>query len=285
MALNGVDIVDIDSVGRLIARTAAEEILPRFRALSAEDVREKAPGDLVTVADVAAERRLTRELPAALPGSRVLGEEAAASDPSIVERLLADSVPVWVVDPLDGTGNFSRGVAIFAVIVALVCRDRTEAGWIYDPVSETLATAVRGQGARIEGALARVAEPEPVEAMRGTLHGGRYGDPALRERIKAKRSELQALPSLRCAGLEYVRLCRGETHFTLFSRLMPWDHAAGVLLHAEAGGTAAYLDGTSYRPSQITGKRGLLLAPDAASWQGLHDALMRDGPVQDHTTT
>jgi fructose-1,6-bisphosphatase/inositol monophosphatase family enzyme len=267
--------LDIDEVARVVAEVAADEILPRFRTLEAGDIREKEPGDLVTVADVAAEKRLTAELRDLLPGSLVLGEEAAAADPSILDRLKGDA-PVWVVDPLDGTANFSSGVAAFVVIVALVLRDRAEAGWIHDPNAGRTAVAVRGQGAHIARTPLRVAAPAPVAEMRGTLHGGRYGDAALLSRIKERRSRVGAISSLRCAGLEYLRLGRGETHFTLFSRLMPWDHAAGVLIHGEAGGTAAYLDGTPYRPSLVAGKRGLLLAPDEASWHSLHRALIDD---------
>jgi len=69
----------------------------------------------------------------------------------------------------------------------------------------------------------------------------------------------------------------GELDFALFTKLMPWDHAPGVLLHAEAGGYAAYLDGSSFRPARIDAG-ALLLAPDAASWQRLHDTLLGDEP-------
>src|SRR5437879_2711858 len=109
--------VDLERVTGLIEETAALEILPRFRKLAAGDIREKEPGDLVTVADEAAEARLTPLLTALLPGSLVLGEEAAAADPKLLNRLLGDH-PVWVIDPVDGTGNFAAGRPAFAVMVA-----------------------------------------------------------------------------------------------------------------------------------------------------------------------
>ena len=74
----GAGSIDAEAVSRLIAQVAAEEIMPRYAKLAAGDVREKAPGDLVTIADEAAEHRLTPALIQLLPGSVVVGEEAAA---------------------------------------------------------------------------------------------------------------------------------------------------------------------------------------------------------------
>lgn len=86
---------------------------------------------------------------------------------------------------------------------------------------------------------------------------------------------MRATTSLRCAGLDYIRLARGEMHFLLFSKLMPWDHAPGVLIHAESGGHARYLEGGAYDPARIDAS-GLLLAPDAASWLALRRLLLDD---------
>jgi 3'-phosphoadenosine 5'-phosphosulfate (PAPS) 3'-phosphatase len=73
---------DIDQVAAIIRETAAEEVLPRFRELAAHDIHEKAPGDLVTTADLAVERVLTRRLAELVPGSAVVGEEAVHHDPA-----------------------------------------------------------------------------------------------------------------------------------------------------------------------------------------------------------
>src|SRR5487761_701752 len=151
---------DLDRIARIIRDTAATEILPRFRALAAGDIREKRPGDLVTVADLEAERRLMRELEAAMPGSVALGEESVAADPARLE-LLGGAAPVWVIDPIDGTGNFAKGVARFAVIIAHVARGVTQAGWIYDPSSDAMVMARRGGGAWCDGKRCRVAETPP----------------------------------------------------------------------------------------------------------------------------
>src|SRR5215470_17897885 len=106
--------------------------MPRYAKLAAGEVREKGPGDLVTVADEAVERRLAPELGQMLPGSVVLGEEAAAADPSRIE-LLDGTDPVWVIDPIDGTANFAEARGDFGVMVALVRHGEVLSSWIYDP--------------------------------------------------------------------------------------------------------------------------------------------------------
>ena len=153
---------DPESVARLIEEAAAEEILPRFRKLAAGDVREKKPGDLVTIADEETERRLTAALLALEPGSVVLGEEAAAGDPSVLSRL-SHGAPVWVIDPIDGTSNFAEGRPYFAVMVAYIRDDEVCAGWIHDPVNGRTAVAEAGEGAWMGGQRLVVSPaPEPA---------------------------------------------------------------------------------------------------------------------------
>ena len=262
--------VDLERVAGLIAAAAAEEIVPRFGKLAEGDVRAKGPSDPVTVADLAMERRLTAALPDLLPGSTVVGEEAVADDAQVHDRLDGDD-PVWVIDPLDGTTNFTEGRPMIAVIVALVHRGRTVAGWIHDPLNRTTATVEEGAGAWLDGARLHVATPTEPPAMIGALNF-KYFPEELRERLKARRDRVSAVRPLFCAGQEYLRLASGQIQFAFFWRLKPWDHAAGVLLHREAGGYAARLNAEPYRPTDRDG--GLLLAPDAASWSALHDTLL-----------
>lgn len=250
--------IPIDSVATTLREVAAEEVLPRFRNLSTADIREKTSSqDLVTLADIEAEAALTRRLPGLLPGSVVVGEESAYADAGVLDRLSGDD-PVWVIDPVDGTGNFSRGNATFGMIIALAHRGETVAGWILDPVADRLAVAERGAGATVDGARAHL--PEPAEPARLTaLHGCAFGP-----RGKALRGRVRKLHHLGSAAQVYLGLVTGRLHFAAYSRLMPWDHAAGVLLHAEAGGQGGLIDGTTYAPTLRHGD--LLLAPDPALW-------------------
>lgn len=269
---------DIEAVARILEETAAEEILPRFRALAEGDKRTKAGGEVVTVADEAAERRLEQRLTDLLPGSLVVGEEAAAADPAVFAHLLQDE-PVWLIDPIDGTHNFSEGIPVFAVMVALVQRGAIRAAWIHDPPNARTAQAEEGAGAWMSGQRLKAAVPAPLTDMAGTLHAGQHGGADLRKRVRVLHRELGTLRNLRCAGAEYIRLAAGEMHYTFFTRLMPWDHAPGVLLHQEAGGFVQTAEGKTYSPAVREG-RGLLAAPDQGGWQTLYEALFEaSGPA------
>jgi fructose-1,6-bisphosphatase/inositol monophosphatase family enzyme len=269
---------DIDKVTRIIAEVAAEAVLPRFQALASHEIREKPAGDLVTIADVEAEALLEMRLAELLPGSRVVGEEAAEEDPEVLRHLAQEGDAVWVVDPVDGTGNFSRGVENFAMMVGLTRGEEILAGWIHRPVGGATAVAERGSGAWRDGVHLRVAEAAAPAEMRGTINAGVFGDKALGARIQSRRERVDAVKSLRCAGLEYVRLSSGETHFSLFTKLMPWDHVPGNVIHAEAGGYGRLLDGRRYTP-QISEGKGLLLAPSEDAWDALHETLLEDEDV------
>jgi len=83
---------------------------------------------------------------------------------------------------------------------------------------------------------------------------------------------LAASINLRCAAHEYRMAAAGYCHMLFYNRLMPWDHAAGWLLHQEAGGYSAHFDGTPYSVVHLTG--GLICTPDQDSWQLVHNALL-----------
>ncbi len=270
--------IDYDAVTALMREVSAAEILPRFRKLAPADIREKDhPADLVTVADIEAERALGAGLTALLPGSRLLGEEAAARDPGLL-ALLGGAEPVWVIDPVDGTQNFVDGVERFAVIVALCEGGRTVAGWILDPIGGSVVWAGIGAGAWLEGAAGRaplaVVRGRPVSELKGCL------DYRSAKQLKAARETGRSpTPALlhrqRCTGHEYIDLATQRIDFAQYRRLKPWDHAAGVLIHAEAGGFSR-LRGTGqpYRPEPAIVEQPLLLAPDENAWQAL-DSLLR----------
>lgn len=266
-------IPDVQSVIAVIREAAATEIVPRFRRLAKGEVREKRPGEVVTVADTAAEARLAPRLAALAPQSRVVGEEAFEHDPGVVAAL-GGPQPVWVIDPLDGTQNFVDGKACFATIVAYCRGGETLAGWIHDPLADRTVWAVAGQGAWSGGERLHIKAPAAVADMVGTL-GKR-----LREALEARRQAGdKTIPATRARygsiAQEYLDLARGRLHFTRCKgKLKPWDHAAGILIHREAGGFSARMeDGAAYRPGLGIQQTTMLLAPDRASWESLRALL------------
>jgi fructose-1,6-bisphosphatase/inositol monophosphatase family enzyme len=260
---------DPEKVAEHIRATAQAEIVPRFRMLGREDIREKAPGDFVTLADLEAERQLTRRLSGLLPGSVVLGEEAASQDRGDFSLLSGDA-PVWVIDPVDGTANFARGQPGFAVIVALIERAAVRAGWIYDPLADTMVMAEAGAGAWCAGRRLTTAAEVPPADMAGAAYGRTKAGPRAAQALNAS-GRVGSVRNRGCSGLEYLDVALSLAHFSLHSRSLPWDHAAGMLLITEACGVAGFLDGSPYDPRIID--RPVLAAASVAAWEVVRDVV------------
>lgn len=259
--------VDYDAVSKAIIAAAREHALPRFRNLGAGEISEKSPGDLLTVADLATERALSAALEALLPGSIVVGEEAVAERPQLLDAL-SSAAPCWLVDPIDGTINYAAGLPLFATMVGLVVDGEIQAGWIYDCVHDVMASAVRGQGAQLAGKPVRIQAPVALKRQAGCLHLSGY-DRELAATAARNFDAVGPLLVLHCAGLEYQAMLSGRLHYALYHRTNPWDHAAGHLLLAEAGGFAARLDGTPYDVTTTHHDWPLVCAADEASWRAL----------------
>ncbi len=273
----GVSAADQAHLIALLAEAGRAIVMPRFRALGAETVRTKTgPLDLVTDADEAAERFITEALTARFPGCLVVGEEATAADPGRLDRMRAARL-VFVLDPIDGTANYAAGLPLFATMAAAIVEGRLAAAVIHDPVTRESCAARAGQGAwqiAPDGTTRRlaVAPPAAPAAMTGTL-SWRYLPHNERELVMRGMLGLAGVYDFRCAGHQYRLLANGQLHFSLYNRLLPWDHAPGYLIHAEAGGYGARFDGSPYSPFLATG--GLICAPDKAGFDALRDALLR----------
>lgn len=251
---------------------AARLILPRFQKLAAGDIRSKThPGDLVTVADVESEQALTKLLPELLPGSLVIGEEAASADAAVLDHLKRDEA-VWIIDPVDGTANFVNGEPRFAVIVALVSKGETLMGFIHDPITLRTLWAQAGAGAWLEhesGKHIRVHCPPPPSDQLSALTAGIYS-----RELTHLKGRFARVIRLGSAAHDYWSLTDGRMHVLNFKRLKPWDHAAGLLIHREAGGFNRMLSGVEYAPAEPE-QAGILCAPSEKIWReivGLHQS-------------
>ncbi|TPM03221.1 inositol monophosphatase [Mesorhizobium sp. B2-3-11] len=269
------DDTAIDWLAGILAEAAQAEIMPRFRRLGDGDIRQKtSAADLVTEADVNAERLITARLRERYPSAMMVGEEACSENPALLDGL-GDAELAFAIDPVDGTFNFASGVPLFGVMLAVVVRGETVAGIIHDPVGKDWLIAARGAGSHIRhahGSLEKVhvAAPVPISQMTGAVSWQYLDEP---ERSRLARNQTKALSQFayRCAAHEYRLLASGHAHFVVYNKLMPWDHLPGVLIHQEAGGHAARIDGSAYLPSHVDG--GLLVAPDQDSWQELRREL------------
>jgi fructose-1,6-bisphosphatase/inositol monophosphatase family enzyme len=262
-----------DAVANAIRQAADTAIVPRYQTLARSDISEKLPGDYVTIADRECEQLLVELLDSIDPGTPVLGEEAAATDPELTQRLLAHE-RLWVIDPLDGTGAFMRGEPDFAVMVALIEKGETTAAWIWQPVPATMVMAVRGSGTTVDGVpvLRLPASDRAAGELHGVVKLGFWDDDTRRVVAANLHHFAGAGSGPAAAGFAYPQLVDGTYDFLVFWRTLPWDHAPGVLIAQESGCHVARLDGSHYRPGQARG--GLLAAADEITWVRVRDRLM-----------
>lgn len=245
-----------EAVTAAIREVCDAEIMPRFRSLAADEIIEKKPGDVVTVADRLAERQLTEIFRAADPGCLVVGEEGIHADPTPLAALPTAEL-AWVIDPVDGTRNFADGSPDFAVMVAEVRRGVTTRSWIWQPAHQAMYIAERGAGVTRNGAL--LSAPERAETLVGALHG-RWGHPR-----GGVPPDVRLVRLAGCCGVDYPDLVEGRRVFLGYWSMHPWDHLPGGLMVTETGGVLRTLDGQPY----VAGVRSryLLVAADESTWQ------------------
>jgi fructose-1,6-bisphosphatase/inositol monophosphatase family enzyme len=260
--------VDPAAVREIVVAAAAAAVMPRFKALAKGDIRTKSgPNDLVTEADLHCQAILAEKLGALFADAAIVGEEGGGTADQACAAIAAAEW-CWIIDPLDGTHNFAHSRTGFVVMVALAHRGEAVAAWIHEPVRGETQVAVKGEGAWIGGRRLAVARGAPLKEMTGVLYVGARRAPALHARLKSMQRELGPQSFQRSAGSEYLGLAQGQIHYAIFTRLLPWDHAPGVLVFREAGGHAAYWDGEPYSPAAAR-PVPLLMAPSRECWRDL----------------
>ncbi len=247
--------MDTDAITALLKDVADEVVTPRFRSLAAGEVHEKNPGDLVTVADHEAEVLITLALQAAYPSAVVLGEEATAADPALLDRFAAAD-HAFTVDPVDGTKNFVNGSPDHAVMASELRSGVVVRSWIWQPQHERAYVAERGAGAFCNGTRLHV--PPPSDPMRGRT-----------SRRSWVGRTLPALPALTLTwascGIDFPHLVEGDVDYLLYAGTKPWDHAPGGLLVTEAGGAIGTLHGGAYDPRHES-RDGMVAAGDLTTY-------------------
>jgi myo-inositol-1(or 4)-monophosphatase len=198
-----------------------------FRKPTALNIREKGLHDLVTEADLAVDRYLTAEIRRAFPADGIVTEESGGEW----------TESVWVIDPLDGTQNFARGIGHFAISIAFHHAGRTEIGVVHNPVSDEMFAARRGFGAFCSGepiAVRQTASPREAVIDAGYSNQRPVADYlAMLSRLTGASYGFLQNGSA-AMGLAHVASGRVDGYCELF--LNSWDVLAGALLVEEAGG-------------------------------------------------
>lgn len=235
--------------GRLIAHHAGQ--------VPADALREKLHHDLVTMVDEEAQRLLLGLLHTAFPDDVFLAEEGAT------EAMPAPDGHRWIIDPIDGTANFTHGVPPYAVSIGLEGDGALQVGVVYEVARGELFTAIRGQGLYVNGRRAHVSRTATLAESLLTT-GFPFRAFAHRDAYLAVLGQLmQQTRGLRRPGaasvdLAYVACGRFDGFFEV--GLSPWDVAAGSLLVTEGGGIVTNFQGTDevLFAEQILATNGLL---------------------------
>ncbi|MDR5752824.1 MULTISPECIES: inositol monophosphatase family protein [unclassified Caballeronia] len=212
------------AIAREAGRLARDRFLTRDEALT---LKFKGPQDYLTETDGEVERLIAGRLAEAFPDDAFFGEESGGSF----------GRDVWIVDPIDGTADFARGVPFFCVSMAFVRDGRAEIGVLYDPMLDELFAAQRGKGATLNG---QAIEVSPIDDIRQSVVElgwssrvafARYA--ALMQRVNDLGAGIKRRGS-GALGLAYVAMGRQDAYCEL--HINSWDAAAAVLLVEEAGG-------------------------------------------------
>jgi myo-inositol-1(or 4)-monophosphatase len=231
----------------LEAAQAAGDVLRRMFPETRE-VKSKGLRDVVTDADFAAQRVILEVITARFPDHAILSEEGRQ------DIDLTAPGYTWVIDPLDGTTNYSRRFPYFSVSIGLAERGELRVGVVHDPLRRETFFAEKGQGAFVRGET-EPPRPLQVSAIRD-LAQAVIGvdwprDPAARQRVVEAAGRVGAagrtLRSLGTAALALAQVASGELDAYYHLTLFPWDVAGGALLVQEAGGQLSTPAGAPWR--------------------------------------
>lgn len=248
------------------ARQAGNLMLRQINRLESLNVVEKARLDYASDVDAACEQEIIRELRRAFPRHAFLGEEGGQQGHSRF---------VWVIDPIDGTSNYLRGIPHFCVSIALLENGEPQHGVIFDPMRNELFTASRGAGALLNDRRIRVAQRNGLD---GCLVATGFA-PRERRRVRQQLAAVEAIlteaEDIRRAGsaaldLAWTACGRHDGYFE--AGIRPWDVAAGVLLVREAGGKC-----TDFRGNADPVHRGQIVAGNIKICDALQKAIVASG--------
>ena len=235
--------MDLELIKRIATRAAQEagDVLRSFHG-NLKDVHKKGAIDLVTEADVASEQVIIEIIRGTFPEHGILAEESGETK--------GDHRFQWIIDPLDGTTNFSHQLDLFAVSIAFALEGVLQAGVVFNPMSGELFEAAAGQGATLNGRTIQVSDGSKIQEsllVTGFPYDFKEIMPSLMARFGKCLSASQGVRRLGSAALDLCFVASGRFDGFWEENLNPWDTAAGGLVLQEAGGKATDFSGRPYR--------------------------------------
>jgi myo-inositol-1(or 4)-monophosphatase len=190
----------------------------------------KGPQDFLTEVDGETETFIAERLLEIFPSDGFIGEESKA-------RPAGESGAAWVVDPIDGTANFARGVPHFCVSIASVAADKVDVGVIYDPMRDELFSSRRGGGARLNGVLMRASPASELASSAIEVGWNTRAGPEEFVDLLLRVASTGASPSRTGSGaLALAYVAAGRRDGFVEHHINAWDCLAGILLVTEADG-------------------------------------------------
>lgn len=241
------------------AAMGAGEILMRM-LWNPHRIFKKGEIDLVTEADLTAEKEVLDLLSRNFPGDAILSEEAGKRE--------APSSRTWLVDPLDGTTNYAHGFPMFAVSIALEIRGEVVLGVVYNPYMEEFYEAEKGKGALFNGQSIQVSDTAALDdslLATGFPYDIRQRPDTIMMLLGKMISRAQGIRRLGSAALDLCYVAAGRLDAFWEQGLKPWDTAAGEIIVREAGGRVTDFSGKGYTP---------YAAGVVASNGRIHDAML-----------
>ena len=244
-------------VAESLARKAGDLCLELQSNLG--DVRYKSAKDVVTIADVSSEKLIVEGLRQAFPTHSIRTEEAGVVEGS-------DPRYRWIIDPVDGTVNFSRGIPLWGISIALHFEGKPLVAVVNLPKLGELYSAVKGQGAFMNGKPIHVSsESNPMHAI---VSNGDFnvGDVAKINEQNSRNfaQEAKTFERVKCLGSAVIEGCFtacGRIDCFVMTMSYPWDIAAIALLVEEAGGKSTHIDGSPMQfvdAEQVVFSNGIL---------------------------
>ncbi|MGB5397975.1 MAG: inositol monophosphatase family protein [Gammaproteobacteria bacterium] len=250
---------DLETLTKIVKLAAQEELLPGF---GNHEFSYKEDDSIITAADTAMQLRLQTEMADVWPDIPVLGEEMSVDQQhTVIDR----GKEYWCIDPLDGTNNYATGMPCFAVSIALVRNAETVLALIHDPIRDETFTAIKGEGAHLNGALLnRKPAAEELHRVIAEIDMKRLPrELCLRLVTEAPYSSQRNIGS---SALEWCWLAAGRYNIYLHGGQKLWDYAAGHLVLHEAGGVSISLDNLPVFRNQLE-TRSVLASLDADLFQ------------------
>lgn len=235
------------------ARAAGNVLLRHMYKLDALNIVEKDRMDFASEVDDLAEKEIIKEFRRSTPEYAILGEESGEKKGKPGNRF------TWVIDPLDGTSNYLRGIPHFCVSIALVENGEPIHGVIFDPLRNELFTSSRGSGTTLNDKRVRVADRKDLDGamvLTGFPPRERARASAQLKCVETLLTEIEDIRRTGSAALDLAYVAAGRADAYFEAGVKPWDIAAGVLMVREAGGKVCDFKGRSTGPMDARGVAG-----------------------------